>query len=236
MLIHKNIEIIDLALLIDKRILVIADLHIGFEEALNKEGVLVPRFHYKDIIQKLENVFKKISNVKKIILNGDLKHEFGRISHQEWKELSALFEFLKTKCKELIVIKGNHDTILEPIAMKKEIILVQEYREKDLLIIHGDKIPEKIENVIIIGHEHPAISLRDKAKIEKFKCFLKGKYKSKTLIAQPSFNPSIEGSNILKEQFLSPFFSDISNFNVFIVGKEEVLDFGKVKNLNHKLF
>ncbi len=244
MLIHKNIEIINLALLVHKRILIISDLHIGFEEALNRQGVLVPRFHYKDIIKKLENIFQKIQPVEKIIINGDLKHEFGTISHQEWKEITNLFDFLKTRCKELIVIKGNHDAILEPIAKNtfrikfgsanykgKEINLTPEYREKGLLVIHGDKVPEKLEDTIIIGHEHPAISLKDEAKVEKFKCFLKGKFKSKILIVQPSFNPSIEGSDIRKEQFLSPFLSSLSNFQVFVVGKEEALDFGKLKNL-----
>lgn len=231
MLIHKNIEIINLALLVHKRILIISDLHIGFEEALNRQGVLVPRFHYKDIIKKLENIFQKIPPVEKIIINGDLKHEFGTISHQEWKEITNLLDFLKSRCKELIVIKGNHDAILEPIAKKKSINLISEYREKGILVIHGDKVPEKLEDIIIIGHEHPAISLKDEAKVEKFKCFLKGKFKSNTLIVQPSFNPAIEGSDILKEQFLSPFLLSLSNFQVFVVGKEEALDFGKLKNL-----
>lgn len=230
MQIHKSIDILDLALLIGKKILVISDLHLGFEEALNKLGVLVPRFHYKDIKEKLDSIFRKINSPDKIILNGDLKHEFGRISNQEWKELLDLFDFLKTKCHELIIIKGNHDPIIEPIARKREIKVVKEFRENNILVIHGDKIPEKLEGVIIIGHEHPAISLKDEAKIERFKCFLKGKFKRKILIVQPSFNPSIEGSDVLKEKLLSPFLTNLSDFEVFVVEKEEVLKFGKVKD------
>ena len=47
----------------------------------------------------------------------------------------------------------------------------------------------------------------------------------------PSFNPLLEGTDILKEELLSPFLTDIKNFKVYIVGKGEVFDFGKVKRL-----
>ena len=41
----------------------------------------------------------------------------------------------------------------------------------------------------------------------------------------------LEGTDILKEQLLSPFLTEIKNSDVFIVGKEEVLAFGKVGGL-----
>ncbi len=47
----------------------------------------------------------------------------------------------------------------------------------------------------------------------------------------PSFNPLWEGTDIIREQLLSPFLENISNFEVFVVGKEAVFDFGKVREL-----
>ena len=45
--IAKGIEIIDLGLYIKKhKLLVFADFHIGYEESLNKQGVLIPRFQF----------------------------------------------------------------------------------------------------------------------------------------------------------------------------------------------
>ena len=38
------------------------------------------------------------------------------------------------------------------------------------------------------------------------------------------------GSNILEEKLLSPFLSDISDFEVFVIG-DKVYPFGKVKDL-----
>ncbi len=95
----KNIHAIDLALLIDDS-LVISDVHIGFEEALNKQGILVPRDHFPQLIKRMEGIFSQVHDVlgnrtkrnkrtdihnennetknnrtlKKIIINGDLKH------------------------------------------------------------------------------------------------------------------------------------------------------------------
>ena len=57
MQIEKHIEIIDLALLLYNNVLVIADTHIGYEEALNKQGLLVPRFQFREIIRRLDGIF-----------------------------------------------------------------------------------------------------------------------------------------------------------------------------------
>jgi len=64
--ITKDIEIIDLCLYLKKeKILIITDTHIGYEESLNKQGVLIPRFQFKGIIERLEKVLEKIGEVDK---------------------------------------------------------------------------------------------------------------------------------------------------------------------------
>ena len=100
---------------------------------------------------------------------------------------------------------------------------------------HGDKIPSKalLRNVstIIIGHEHPAISIREGPRVEQFKCFLKGKYKGRNLIAQPSFNTMIEGTDVLKDKNLGPFLKqNLDNFEVYAV-EDKVYRFGKLGKL-----
>ena len=80
MFIKPNIQIIDLSLLV-KNVLILTDFHMGYEEALNKRGVLMPRFQFKDTMERLKQIFAYIDSKKiqinKIIINGDLKHEFG---------------------------------------------------------------------------------------------------------------------------------------------------------------
>lgn len=229
--IAPKIEIIDLALLIDKRILIVSDFHIGYEQHLHRKGILIPKFQLKDTILRLEKILNQTGSLDKIIINGDLKHEFHTITNQEWSDITKLVDFLRRKCKELIIIQGNHDKIIIPIAEKKKVTLIKEYREPGLLVTHGDIIPDKLETVIVIGHEHPAVSLRNEGRSERFKCFLKGHFKRKTLIVLPSFNLLTEGTDITKSKPFSPFLQrKISNFNVYIVG-DDVYDFGKLRKL-----
>ena len=231
MQISKDWEIIDLALWNPKEnVLVISDLHIGYEEYLQQKGMFLPKLQVEQILKRLTQILERVQP-KLLIINGDLKHEFGRVLRQEWKEVSNLIDFILKKVPELILIKGNHDLILGPIAEKKGVKVVKEYILNETTIVHGHQLIVTKAKKIIIGHEHPAISLKEKSKIEKYKCFLKGKWKNKELIVMPSFNPLWEGTDIIREQLLSPFLENISNFELFVVGKEEVFDFGKVKEL-----
>lgn len=229
-----GIGIVGLTLYIKKeKALILSDTHVGLEEALNKEGILVPRFQLKRLIAELETALEQV-HPDKIIINGDLKHEFGTISDQEWRDLLKLLDFLGRKTKELILIKGNHDTILGPLAGKRGLMVVSSLRLGDILIIHGHKIPSEKEldkiKTIIIGHEHPAISIRDNIRSELFKCFLRGTYKKKDLIVMPSMNFVAEGTDILKEELLSPLLkqSSLSDFEVYVAA-DQTYKFGKLR-------
>lgn len=228
----KGIEIVDLALFVkETKSLIIGDMHIGSGEAFEESGLLIPVYSFKDIIERLTKIIK-IVNPKEIIIAGDLKHEFGRISNQEWREILQLIDFLKGKA-HLTIIKGNHDAILEPVVKKRGIKLVDFYKIDEITLLHGDKIILNALDckIIIMGHEHPAVIIKDGVKREKFKCFLKGKWNDKILIVLPSFNLLSEGNDITGEKMLSPFLNhDLGDFEVFIVG-DKTYDFGKVKNL-----
>jgi len=233
-----NIEIIDLGLYLKKqKVLVITDTQIGYEESLNKQGILLPRFQFNDLIKRLRKIIDKCKP-EIIIINGDIKHEFGTISQTEWRYTVKLIDFLAENA-ELILVKGNHDTILGPIADKKNVRIVDYYSIADIYLCHGHVIPEDKEfekaKTVIIGHAHPAIGLRDQGRVEKYKCYLKGEYKDKTLIVQPSFNLIIEGTDVLKEKLLSPFLDqDLKNFKVFVVG-DEILRFVTIKDILKRL-
>ncbi|MDD5253946.1 MAG: metallophosphoesterase [Candidatus Nanoarchaeia archaeon] len=224
--IEKGIEIIDLGLYLKKyETLIISDLHLGYEELLKEEGYLFPLNQYKDLIERLKKIIDKVK-IERIIINGDLKHDFGSILRSEWKGVLDILDFLKDK--EVIIIKGNHDKMIEPIANKKGIKVVNRFDIDNITIIHGDIIPIELKEIVIIGHEHPAISFKDKP-YEKFKVFLKGKFGKSKLIVMPSFNLIFPGTDIRKDKLLSPFLGkDISEFEVFIV-EDKVYNFGKVK-------
>lgn len=227
-----NIQIIDLALFLKKeKTLVLGDIHIGYEEALNKQGILIPRIYFKEIIKTMESITKGL-NYRKVIIVGDLKHEFGKISETEWRNTLKFLDFFKDK--QIILIKGNHDTILGPIAQKRNLKVVDYHLEGNCLFVHGHKIinPKEKYHTIILGHEHPAIGLETELRVERFKCFLKGTYKRKNLIVLPSLNPINEGTDILQQQILSPYLkqANLDQCDVYIPG-DQTYYFGKIKNL-----
>jgi len=237
MKIFDDIELIDLAVYVNKT-LIVTDFHIGYEESLNKQGLMVPRFQFDEIMKRLEKIFSRLKGkkIERIVVNGDLKHEFSTISDQEWRHTLKLLDFFEKHCNEIILIKGNHDTILGPIAKKRNIRVMDHFIINNILIIHGDVIPSKTllkgVKTIIIGHEHPAVSVREGPRAELFKAFLVGKWKKYNLVVQPSFNLVTEGTDVLKEEVLIPFLKgNLRNLNAIIVG-DKLYNFGKIKDLN----
>jgi len=218
-----------------QKILVLGDLHIGYEEYLNKQGIMIPRSQFKETLNDLEKVFIETGKINEIIVLGDLKHEFGQISSQEWRETKEILDIFKSKAKKVILVKGNHDTILGPIAQRKELKIKDYYIKNKICFLHGHKIfsdclKENIE-MIVIGHRHPAIVLSDKYKKERYKCFLIGNWKKKKIIIIPSFFPFVEGSDVLLEDnklFIPE--KDLREFEVWVVG-DKAYKFGKIKGI-----
>jgi len=226
----QKLKIIDLGLLYKNEILIIGDLQLGYEDQLRNNGVMVPKFQYKDIIDRLRGIFSKYK-IKKIILNGDIKHEFGKINPQEWDEVLGLFDFLEKNVSEIIVIKGNHDVILESILARKDMELFDRYDDDYLTVVHGDKLIDNLNKVVVIAHEHPAISFSEKPS-EKFKCFLVGKFKKSKLIVMPSFTEITVGSDVSRNKFLGPYLDDINKFECILIDdKSNARNFGKLSNV-----
>ncbi len=229
MIINKDFEIIDLALRY-KDNLVISDLHIGIEESLNKKGILIPRFQFKEIMNKLEKIFEKI-NVKKIIINGDFKHEFGEISEQEWRNCLKIIDYLLDK-GDVVIVKGNHDVLLKPIINKRNVKIVDYFIIDDVAFLHGNKIIKNIKaKTLVIGDVHSAITLKKGIRKEKYKCFLIGKWKNKKIIVVPAFSSLSEGIDVSNLDKDNPYLEDIKNFEVYIV-EDKVYNFGLLKNIN----
>lgn len=231
----EGIEIKNKALWIRKeKILIIADLHLGYEEALNKQGILVPRQMFSEIKKEIKKLLKLSPKI--IVINGDLKHEFGEISGQEWFEVLEILDLLLKNKRKVILVKGNHDTVLGPIARKKGLEVKDYFCFGNICVLHGHKIflNDAIHKakIVIIGHEHPAISIHEGIKQEKYKCFILGSWKNKKIVVMPSFFTVFEGSDLKKEKLLSPYLNEkkIKNFRVFILG-DKIYRFGKLKGL-----
>lgn len=226
----------------EKKILAVGDLHIGYEYMLQQSGILLPERQIEEVISEMKGIFKKIRKgkqiIKKIIFIGDIKHSF----EYKWKEKNyfrKVLDFLKHKFKDenIILIKGNHDTIDYSFSKR----LKDYYIEGDVAFSHGHKsfleIFDKKIKTIVLGHVHPSVVLSDYQNIkrEKYKCFLVGKFSGKETIILPSFLSTVEGQNVneYKEEGYEDGFSivpkkELLKFRVFVVGEKRVYEFGRV--------
>ena len=222
----------------ESKALACSDFHLGYEGMLNSQGIFMPRYNFSQIKGRIEKSIEECGRPEKIIVCGDFKQEFGGISKQEWKEALDMMDFLQANCGELILIKGNHDNILGPIAGKKGITIAESYflEKEKTLFIHGHKKPEKqaIANAerIVIGHEHPSVALRDGLKSETYKCFLKGKYEDKELIVLPSMITVGTGADLTMENNMSPLIKRSGDFEVYAV-EDKPYYMGKLKDLEN---
>ncbi|MCA9485239.1 MAG: metallophosphoesterase [Nanoarchaeota archaeon] len=226
---------------LEKKILVVGDLHLGWEESLNRTGVFVSRKLFEENLEYLDKVFEKTGNIDEVVLLGDVKHEFGTIIKQEWNDVSSLFDYLLEKTGKVVIVKGNHDVILEPIVKKyKKVELKDYYIVGKICFMHGDKdfveIYSKEIQTWILGHAHPAIKISEPggAKVEKYKCFLVGKFNKKNIVIVPSFFEGNAGSDPRENDFRMAWEFNLKKFNVKIVNEEnlEVLDFGKLGKMS----
>jgi putative SbcD/Mre11-related phosphoesterase len=222
-----------------KKILVIGDLHLGYEQALNEGGVFVSRKMYDEMILELDKVFKIAEmggKVDEVVLVGDVKQEFRGILRQERGDIIGLVNWLLEKTEKLVITRGNHDSILEPILRGKERIELREvYCADGVVFAHGDKNLKDFWNketeLIVMGHWHPAVEFIDGVKKERYKCFLEGKTKGKTIVILPSFIDNREGIDIRHTDFEEKFNASVEKFKVRVVnldGEMNVFDFGQL--------
>jgi putative SbcD/Mre11-related phosphoesterase len=244
MKISNEIEIIDnLPAAYFKTIdaIAIADLHLGYEGIAAEQGVLLPKTQFKEEMEMLKRILENKKS-SKIILLGDIKHEFSETSYHEFKEVSDLLKFLKENFKQVIVIKGNHDNYIYYVTSKFGAELYDELIIDDYYFIHGHQdlaLKQLKAKTIVIGHEHPVIALYDEVGgKETVKCFLYGKTKfGKNLLVLPAFSTLSHGTEInlvSKEELLSPILKtvDLDDFEAIGVDKEiGILKFGKIGEL-----
>ncbi len=118
--------------------------------------------------QKLFEIINKYEP-NRLILLGDVKQAIPKISLEEWKEVPEFFEEILGSISNVSVIRGNHDGDIEPLLPQK----VKVFPSEGMLIgdrvkiglFHGHAWPSQeilSANILVIGHIHPVIRIRDK--------------------------------------------------------------------------
>ena len=227
-------------LLTKSRTLVVGDVHLGYEEMLGNQGVLV---HARQAEQTIADVMKAVRRARpaRVVLNGDITHEFKATDNRQWRSLTRLLDEIGVAGAKIELVRGNHDTFLPQYAKRRGIPLHNALAVDDIAIVHGDKerqIPAGVKSVII-GHEHPAIALRQGARRESYKCFLAGRCtiarRRLNLVVMPSFFAGSSGTDLLVHKPAGPLLTarNLPSCSVYVVTDEGrgLLPFGTLKAL-----
>lgn len=235
----EDLWLVDLAIYLPGQgTLVIADPHLGYGEALRRDGVLLPSGHLWKVEERLAEILERLGPPERprLVINGDLKHRFAPLSRREWHEAHGFLDFLTKRFDEVLLLRGNHDTNIDYLAEQHRGLKIQDFLQEDgILLIHGDRQLNRREldgvKLILIGHEHPAVGLQSRAsgRIEIYKAFLLGEYRDRKLLVQPSFNLLLAGGDLAQERAISPLISEdqVKKFQVYPVSDEgEIYAFG----------
>ena len=116
------------------RALVLADLHLGFEEEAAQQGYFVPRIQLLRSLEVLRRGLEE-TDAEWVIFAGDVKHCFSKLLRSEREELSRIFEFLtREKRVKVTVVRGNHDNYLPIVAERYGVEIVQELYRDGVLV------------------------------------------------------------------------------------------------------
>jgi putative SbcD/Mre11-related phosphoesterase len=165
--------------------LAIADLHYGFELSQRAAGRLVPFWGMESASARLFGLLADY-HPRQLILVGDLVHDRAALV-----PLRQLLKRAADQC-QIIGLAGNHDRLL-----RGQIELRDSFRIKEFEFRHGDCEQRRSGRIEIIGHFHPAASLRDGAGLRlKFPAFVQ---QSDCWIL-PAFSPWAAGTEWIGEE------------------------------------
>jgi metallophosphoesterase superfamily enzyme len=137
----------------DFRTAILADLHLGYTWAQRRRGELGP-LDAGGATERLRVALDEL-RPSRVILLGDLYHA----PRPSAAERRLVEDALSLVTGELVLVRGNHDRRIERDFAKAA---VPEWRAPGLIAVHGDAIPES-DDLLILGHFHPVVKLRDAA-------------------------------------------------------------------------
>ncbi|MFX1510034.1 MAG: metallophosphoesterase [Promethearchaeota archaeon] len=188
-----------------RRVLIVGDLHIGYERTLFKQEYYSSNIGTR-IIKEFEQLVADIEPSEVIIL-GDLKHSIRNFSTQEFQQIAQLLAHLQQQAA-VTIIRGNHDADLDLVIPDNTQLISAagfslKFKSRQIYLLHGHAIPsaEILScDSLIMGHIHPAISISQmKNKFTTHRVWVKTNWKPtiidavKNWIGEDTFqNPEVE--------------------------------------------
>ena len=148
---HFDLHPSGAAFWVEKKTLLLADVHLGKVAHFRKNGIAVPRKAEGAFYKKITLLLNEFE-VERILFLGDLFHSF---QNNEWHLFTA---WVKQQKASMILVEGNHDVI--PASQFEQIGLqvVDHFIEEAFYFSHFPE--EKETHFVFCGHVHPGVKLK----------------------------------------------------------------------------
>ena len=150
---------------LNRKTLVIADPHLGWEMALQEKGIHVPSQTPKLLKRLVDLLIEHKPDA--LLINGDVKYTVTKSEFGEWHDIPDFFNELEKYVAEIGVVRGNHDANLEPMLPENvKMHPASGIAENDVGLFHGHKWPSPTLvgcKTLLMGHLHPVVVFRDPA-------------------------------------------------------------------------
>jgi putative SbcD/Mre11-related phosphoesterase len=147
-----------------ERVMMVADLHLGLEYDLAKQGINIP-YQWNRILEELIFLLEEY-RPDRLVLLGDVKHGVPSTSFQEKREIPLFFETLLEMVENIDITRGNHDANIQNylpeevnLHTSKGIIFGEEFK---VAAMHGHAWPNPAimtADAVIMAHNHPTVML-----------------------------------------------------------------------------
>src|SRR5581483_3002490 len=204
--------------------LAVADLHLGYAWAHRHGGQLLPVSAHEDSLPRLVELIDDY-HPSELVLLGDIVHRAVSVDALK-AELCATINALNERI-QFVLLAGNHDRRLRRLLDEcgLSVPLAIEHSAGTHLLTHGDAISRRAAinargGLVIIGHEHPAITISDRVTTTaKCPCFLV----SDEAIVLPAFSRWASGTDVRNYPRMSPWLAGIDFKNAVAIVGEKLL-------------
>lgn len=189
--------------------LVLADVHLGRDRASNVE---LPLGERRDVLERLERLLDRFAP-RELVVAGDLLHSFDRVPDDVERTLSSFRARVAEAGATLVVVEGNHDTMLGSLLEGEP-----ERTVGDALVCHGHALPETSAPLYVIGHEHPAIAIEGRRR----PCYLVGPAApGGRVLVLPAFTRLAPGADVSRtRRFRSPLLTRPGEYRPIVRDEE----------------
>ncbi len=173
---------------------VLGDLHLGYERAMEDEGMYIPRVNTGSVREGLNRILSKYEP-RHVVLLGDIKHDFRRSRYEASREIGSVIDLI-AEAAEVTVIRGNHDNFIQNVLSDFGLHARDHIDLAGFRLEHGHV--DSGRRPVIIGHEHPSIRVPGiMSGGVKLQCFVHARREG--VIVLPPFSPFSSGRDLSAE-------------------------------------